>query len=129
MEWVPNTPATSTPTATASPPAAVSANLRGLKIEKSFGLMGGCKVKIENGYIEIKGAPMNARAKIPIEAVEYAVVQRAMSGTAVKGGLPQLVLFGHGNELGHADLPMLKRKAGEQAAEWINELLRQHRAP
>jgi hypothetical protein len=99
-------------------------DLRSLTLEKTFGLFGGCKVKIDKGYIEIKGSPMGARARVPIDAVEFAVVQRSTQGTPVSGQA-QLVLIGAGAELGHADLPLGKRKAGEQAAEWINGVVRQ----
>jgi hypothetical protein len=101
--------------------------LSDLSVSKSFGFLGGCKVKIAKGYIEVTGAPMNARARVPIEMVEFAVVQRSTMGTPVTGQ-PQLVLIGRGTEVGHADLPLGKRKAGEQAAEWINDLLRENRS-
>jgi hypothetical protein len=98
------------------------AALRGIKAQRSFGLTGGCNVKFDNGYIELKGALMSARARVPIEAVEYAVVQQFGIGT-----MPRLVLVGRGGPVGHADLPVGRKRAGEQAAEWINDLLRQHR--
>ncbi len=122
-KWVPMPASTTEPAPTSTSPNAVLAKL---KAERSFGFMGGYKVKIEKGYIEVKGAPMNARARVPLEMVELAVVQRSTVGAAV-AGQPQLVLIGRGAELGHADLPLGKRKAGEEAAEWINDLLRQHR--
>jgi hypothetical protein len=96
-------------------------------VKKSFGFLGGCTVKIGGGYIEIKGVAMSARARVPIAAVEFAVAQRAVTGTAVVGQT-QLVLFGRGAELGRADLALGKRKAGEQAAEWINAYLARDRA-
>jgi len=121
--WVPM-PAGSAPT----PPSAPSAALASLKLERSFGgLLGGCKVKIEKGYLEIKGAAMNARARVPIEMVDLAVMQRSTMGTPV-ANQPQLVLIGRGAELGHADLPLGRRKAGEEAADWINGILKEHRS-
>lgn len=106
----------------------MSVDLQNLKVEKKFGgLLGGCKVKIEKGIIEVTGAPMNARARLPIDMVDVAVVQRSTMGTPV-ANQPQLVLIGKGAELGHADLPLGRRKAAEEAADWINDLLRQHRA-
>lgn len=101
--------------------------LAALKVEKSFGgILGGCKVKIEKGIIEVKGAAMNARARVPVDMVDLAVMQRSTMGTPV-ANQPQLVLIGRGAELGHADLPIGRRKAGEEAADWINEILRSHR--
>jgi len=117
-------PASSSPT----PPSAPSVALASLKLERSFGgLLGGCKVKIEKGIIEVKGAAMNARARVPIESVDVAVVQRSTLGTPV-ANQPQLVLIGRGAELGHADLPLGRRKAGEEAADWINGILKEHRS-
>ena len=99
----------------------------GFKIERSFGgILGGCKVKIEKGIIEIRGAAMNARARVPLDMVDVAVVQRSTLGTPV-ANQPQLVLIGRGAELGHADLPLGRRKAAEEAADWINEILHQYK--
>ncbi len=94
--------------------------LEALKVSKSFGALGGCKVKIENGYIEVKGLPLKTNARVPIEAVEVALVRR----TRLQ---PQLVLIGRGAELGHTDLDLGHMKGAERAAEWINDLLRRYR--
>lgn len=104
----------------------MSEALRQLRAEKSFGFLGGCKVKVEDGYIEVRGAALGARARVPVDAVEIALVRRPSSGTATTGQM-QLALMGQGTELGHADLPLGKRKAAEQAAQWINDLLRSTR--
>ena len=97
-------------------------------MERSFGrgvTGAACKVAIADGYIEIKGAALHARARVPLSAVEFAVAQRSVvqRGTMSRS-MPQLVLFGRGAELGRAELRQGSLRAAEQAAEWINAQLR-----
>lgn len=96
---------------------------------KRFGFLGGCRVTVKDGYLEVVGAVFNERASAPVSAIEVAVAQKAN----VRHGLtsmnqPCVVLVGRGAELGRAALATGRMRAAQQAARWINAYLASIRA-
>lgn len=91
---------------------------------KRFGFLGGCRVTVKDGYLEVVGAALNERASVPLAAVETAVAQRANVRHGVTSlNQPSVVLFGKGAELGRANLAVGRLRAAQQCARWINDYL------
>ena len=111
------------------PPAAAS--LRTLRISKGFGFMNMFKVTIADGYIEVKGRALGAKVKAPINIVEFATSQRDLDRKLLlPTNMVHVALFSRGAEIGHADYQsgFGSQKAGDEAAQWINNILQKHRA-
>jgi hypothetical protein len=96
------------------------------EVRKRFGVIGGCKVRIDDdGYLEVTGAPLNDRVRVPLRSVRTAVARREQA--RAYGGRseqrPVVVLVGEGVELGRAVLSAGQLRMAEQCAKWINEYL------
>jgi len=91
--------------------------------KKSFGFLTRMSVKIDDKTIEVQFGIQKVKA--PTAAVQSAITRRHRHGL---GQRTDLVLLGSGTELGSLELGASNIKAGEEAADWINEVLRQHRS-
>jgi uncharacterized protein YbdZ (MbtH family) len=97
--------------------------------KRKFGLWG-CSAEFKDGWLIVKGVDFGARARVPIQQVEFAttqrsIVQRRLGRPSVRP--PQVILYGHGAELGHADLAIGNRRRAEKCAAWINQKLQEMR--
>ena len=91
--------------------------------QKTFGGLTRFTIKIDTSVVEMKFGTQKVRA--PRDAVQSALTRRRTVGLAMK---TELVLVGSGTELGVLDLSRFNNTAGEEAAEWINAVLKQHLA-
>jgi len=91
------------------------------------GLLASAKVRVQGGYIEVKGAPMQEKVRVPLRLVRGAVAQRANVRRGYGSwNTPVVVLVGEGGPIGRAVLANGQYGAAEEAVGWINTYLHSH---
>jgi len=111
------------PSAAAPPPPTPVATTPIGSQKKTFGFLTRMSVKIDDKTIEVQFGIQKVKA--PTAAVQSAITRRHRQGL---GQRTDLVLVGSGTELGSLELGASNIKAGEEAAEWINGILKEHRS-